>query len=232
MDPETALAFEMFIQQLPAANRNERQLNEPPVSSGHHHFVDPPWQLDGWSTAAPPSIITGGADGCTIANNLPEYYGQNYDFNSYYLPLDNHHHHHPPPFALQPSIPQVVPVVVPPTQLVFQPMHYVPSVRVPCGEREVYELPGAAGLPSSSSSVNGAVNGAMSQLLNPPFGWWVFGQCLHFKISFSNGSGRRETCRKFPFYEGIVHVCVCVCMYVMFRYLDYLMREKSWSCFE
>lgn len=169
MDPEIALAFEMFIQQLPAANRDERQSNEPPASSGRH-FVDPPWQSDSWSTAAPPSIA-GSADGCTIANNLPEYYGQNYDFNSYYLPLDNHHHHHhPPPFALQPSIQQVVPVVVPPSQVVFQPMHYVPSVRVPCGEREAYEMPGAAGLPTGSSSVNGAVNGAMSQLLNPPFG--------------------------------------------------------------
>lgn len=164
MDPETALAFEMFIQQLPTGRNNEQQLNEPSASGGH--FVDPPWQMDSWSTAAPP-LIAGSADSCiTVANHLPEYYGQNYDFNSYYLPLDNNR----PPFALQPGIPQVVPVAVPPSQLVFQPLHYMPSVRVPCSEREVFEMPVAAGLQSNPSSVNGAVNGMMSQILNPPFG--------------------------------------------------------------
>lgn len=163
MDAETALAFESFIQQLPTIH-NELQPDELAAASGY--YADYQWPMDGWP-AVPPSF-TYSAGSFPAANDVPECYGQNYDYYPYYVPLEN-----PPPpppsglITLQPSIPPGASVTVPP------PRSYVPSVQVPPGnEREVVgtSLAAPGVVQFNPPSVNGTVDGILPSFSNPPFG--------------------------------------------------------------
>lgn len=168
MDAETALAFESFIQQLPAV-RNEVQPDELAAASGY--YADYQWPMDGWPAVLPSFAYCPG--GFPAANDVPECYGQNYDYYPYYVPLEN-----PPPpplppsglITLQPGIPPGASVTVPPPP---PPRSYVPSVQAPGNEREVVGTSLAAAPPGvrfGPSSVNGVVDGIYPSFSNPPFG--------------------------------------------------------------
>lgn len=159
MDAETALAFESFIQQLPTIH-NELQPDE--LAAASRYYADYQWPMDGWSTL-PPSFAYG-SGGFPAANDVPDCYGPNYDYYSYYVPLEN-----PPPppsglITLQPGIPPGASVTVPP------PGSYVPSMQAPGGsDGEVVGTSLAApGIQFNPSSVNGTVDGILPSFSNPP----------------------------------------------------------------